>query len=99
MLVPEVMLVVHPIDVDRHPTVPAGWRWAVHVGGGSPSDTACVANAGWAPDERLATAEGEQNAATAAEACRMFGVPVDYRLLRLDSDPIPTGTDRVRIMQ
>ena len=96
VLVPEVMLVIHPIDTVRHPSVPPGWRWAVHIGGGPPSDVARVANAGWCPDEASARLEGEQNAATATIAAQIFGVPATYRLLVLAVDPITPGHDRVQ---
>lgn len=96
VIFPEVMLVVHPIDTSRHPSIPPGWRWAVHVGGGPPSDVARVANAGWCPTQPAARAEGEQNAATATVTAQIFGVPATYRLLLLAEDPVPTGHDRVQ---
>lgn len=98
VLVPEVALYVHPIDTARHPTVPPGWRWAVHAGGGPPTDMRRCANAGWCPDERLALAEGEQCAAAAVQTLRVFGIPAGLRTVRMQSDPIPAGEDRVQIL-
>lgn len=92
------MLFVHPVDADAHPTVPPGWRWAVHAGGGRPADLTRCANAGWAPSRAGALAEGEQNAATAVKVARAFGVPAAYRLLELDHDPIPAGADGVTVL-
>lgn len=99
VLLPEVTLFVHPIDTLRHPTSPPGWRWAVHAGGGPPGDLRRCTNAGWCPDEKAALGEGEQNAATAVQAVRVFGVPAALRVLRLQSDPIPAGEDRVRLLR
>lgn len=91
-----LVTVVHPIDVEAHPTVPPGWRWAAMVGEGAFSDMDRCANAGWCPTEGEAVAEGDQNAATAVRALRLSGVPVEYRgVIHLDHDPIPPGGDRV----
>lgn len=93
-LIPGVTLVVHPIDTDAHPTVPAGWRWAVMAGTTTPpADTRLCCNAGWCPTESEASVEGEMVAAAAVKALRMFGVPAAYNMLRLDRDPIPAGHD------
>jgi hypothetical protein len=97
LLTPQVTLVVHPVDTQAHPTVPTGWRWAVVVGGRPPSDVKHTANAGWAPDERTALLEGEQNAATAVRALRLFGVAVTAGTLTLDHDPIPPGHDQIHL--
>jgi hypothetical protein len=88
--------VVHPIDVDAHPTVPPGYRWAVMVGQGAPSDVQRCANAGWAPSAAAAEAEGDQNAATATRAMQLTGALARYGgVIRLDYDPIPAGGDRL----
>lgn len=97
MLIPEVTLFVHEIDTGRHPTIPPGWRWAVHAGGGEPGDLSRCVNAGWCPSKIEALMEGEQNAATAVKACRVFGVPAGYRQHELDFDPIAIGEDFVTI--
>lgn len=93
---PPLICYVHPIDVELHRTVPPGYRWAVMVGPGSPSDVDRCANAGWAPDARTAEAEGDQNAATAARAAQLLGLPVRYAgVQHLDYDPIPPGADQL----
>lgn len=98
LLSPDVVLYVHPVDTAVHTTVPPGWRWAVHAGGGRPGDVSRCANAGWTPTRQAALSEGEQNAATAVKVARAFGVPAAYRLLDLDYDPIPAGADGVTVL-
>lgn len=98
VLTPHVTVYVHPINVQAHPTVPPGWRWAVVVGGRPPSDVEHTANAGWAPDQRSALLEGEQNAATAVRALRLLGVPATFSAQALDADPIPAGADRLHFV-
>jgi hypothetical protein len=97
-LSPEVTVVVHPVDTEIHSTVPPGWRWAVMIGGAPPSDIDYCANAGWAPTEQLAKFEGEVAGATAARACRIFGIPAAYRVLSIDHDPIVAGNDRLHFV-
>lgn len=92
-LVPEVTVVVHPIDRDAHPTYPAGWRWAVMVGGRPPTDLDFCVLAGHAVSETLASVEGEAVGAAATKALRIFGVPARYGYLRLGYDPIPASAD------
>lgn len=87
---------VHPIDVDAHPSVLPGHRWAVMMGIGAPSDLPRCANAGWAPDAKSAEAEGDQNLATAVRVLQFYGLPAEYGgVIHLDQDPIPAGADRV----
>lgn len=93
MLVPEVTVVVHPVDTTAHPTYPQGWRWAVQVGGGRPDDLDRCAGAGHADTETEASVIGEQAGSTAVKALRMLGVPVRYGVLRLGYDPIPPEAD------
>lgn len=95
MLLPEITVVVHKVDSKAHPSIQPGWRWSVMVGGQPPGDLDYCANAGWAPSEHEARQIGEQAAATAVKAARMFGVPAAMRQLRLDHDPIRPGADRV----
>jgi len=96
VLIPGVTLVVHPIDVEAHPTVPDGWRWAVMAGAGTPpAATRFCCNAGWCPTLDEALVEGEMVAAAAVKALRLFGIGATYSLLRLDRDPIPAGEDRL----
>lgn len=98
MILPEITLVVHPVDTAAHPTIPPGWRWAIQAGGGRPDDVGRCANAGWSPTEAQAWAEGEVVAVAVVQACRMLGVPADMRRLRLLRDPIPAGHDQVRVI-
>jgi hypothetical protein len=94
-LTPDVTAVVHPIDTEAHPTIPEGWRWAVHVGSAPVADLEFCVNAGWCPTEREAWIEGETVAVAAIKALRMFGIPAEFRRLALDVDPIPAGDDRL----
>ncbi len=83
-----VTVFVHPIDTDVHPTVPPGWRWAVHLGGNPKDATACL-NAGWCPTRSEASVEGEMVGVTVAKAVgRVAGQPI-YQLVPLADDPIP----------
>lgn len=93
MLLPEVTVVVHPIDPSAHPTYPPGWRWAVQVGGGSPADLDRCVGAGHAPTEPAASVAGETAGSTAVKALRLLGVPAQYGFLRLGYDPIPPEAD------
>lgn len=90
---PIITLVVHPIDVEAHPTAPPGYRWAVYVGRPSITGTDGCMNAGWEPDLNGALVEGERVAATAVKCARAFGVPVRYGQMQLDYDPVPSGAD------
>jgi hypothetical protein len=91
--------VLHPINVQAHPTVPPGFRWAVMVGDADPADTARCANAGWCPTAVEAEAEGDQNAATATRALQLLGIDARYAgVTRLASDPIPAGADRLNLI-
>lgn len=92
-LVPEVTVVVHPVDTAVHPTYPEGWRWAVMVGGAGPTDLNYCAAAGHCPTETEAAFYGEQCGSTAVKALRMLGVPARYGYLRLGYDPIPAEAD------
>jgi hypothetical protein len=98
---PVVLLttIVHPIDTGRHPTVPAGFRWAVMLGDGPHSDLNLCANAGWAPTAREAEREGDQNAATATRAMQIAGADARYRgVVHIDSDPIPREGDLLQFV-
>jgi hypothetical protein len=89
-------VLVHPINTAAHPTIPPGYRWALMVGGGPPDDLSRCANAGWAPSKQAATAEGDQNGASATKALRIAGLDAAYRgVVELDTDPIPAGADLI----
>jgi hypothetical protein len=94
-----VYVVVHPVDRRAHPTVPEGFRWAVMLGPCPPADVRRCANAGWCPDRDEATAEGDQNGATATRALRLAGLNVAYggaggvQVMQLDYDPVAADND------
>lgn len=97
LLDPAVTVVVHPIDTGVHPTVPAGWRWAVMVGSGPPSELNRCVNAGWCPTDREAWLEGETVGATVVKALRVYGIPASYGRLPLPDDPIPPDGDHLGV--
>lgn len=92
-MLPEVTVVVHPVDTQTHPTYPAGWRWAVHVGGGAPADLDRCVQAGLCPTEPEASVAGESHGAAVAKALRMAGTAARYSYQRLGWDPIPAEAD------
>ena len=94
-LVCEVTVVVHPVDVELHPTVPAGYRWAVMVGGRPPTDLGYCVQAGHDPRQDLALVAGEMVGTACVQTLRRLGSPGRYGVLRLDYDPLPaTAADR-----
>jgi hypothetical protein len=97
LLTPVVTTFVHAINAAAHPSIPPGWRWAVHLGDPDPERLDGCANAGWCPTENEAALEGEMVAVTVVKSLRMFGIPVEYQLVRLDRDPIPVGADLVSL--
>lgn len=90
---PEVTVVVHPIDTDVHPSCQDGWRWAVQVGGGRPDNLGRCCGAGHCTTESEASVMGELAGSTATKALRLLGVPARYAYLRLGYDPIPAEAD------
>jgi hypothetical protein len=95
LLTPEVAVVVHPLAAEAHLGDRGGWRWAVHVGGQSPSDLQYCANAGRATTRQMAALIGESHGAAACKALRILGLPAAYRgVVWLDADPIPAGVDQ-----
>lgn len=102
-----VTLFVHEVDTEAHPTVPPGWRWAVHLGGNPHDLTRCV-QAGWVPndgpDARLtygqvgAEMDGSSAGMAAVNAVwAVTGVKPTWRTTVLDRDPIEAGNDPIRI--
>jgi hypothetical protein len=77
---------VHEINTDSHPTIPPGWRWAVHVGDVW-SDVGSCLNAGWEPSRQSAEMSGEAAAVCAVKVARLF-TPATCETVLLDSDPI-----------
>lgn len=94
VLLAEITAVVHPVDTTAHPTYPAGWRWAVMVGGRPPADLDHCAGAGHQPTETAASVAAEEAASVAAKALRLLGVPARYAYQRLGYDPIPAEADQ-----
>lgn len=92
-LVPDVTVVVHPVDTAIHPSYPEGWRWAVQVGGRPPADVEHCVQAGHCPTQAEATFYGEQCGSAVAKAMRLFGIPARYGVLALGYDPIPAEAD------
>lgn len=100
-----VYSIVHPVSTLAHPTYPQGWRWAVMVtrgpypGARDAAEVEATANAGWQPDRAEATSVADQNCATAVQALRKLGMPVEYRApLVLDHDPIPPGQEQLQVL-
>lgn len=79
-------VVVHPVDVAAHPTVPLGYRWAVHIGSDW-SDLRTCLNAGWQPDQHGAALAGEAAAVCAVKALRFCGKPAGTETSYLQIDP------------
>jgi len=92
-----ITLVIHPIDTEKHPTVPPGWRWAVMVGDGPYDDMNRCAEARYNPTEAEADLEGEMVAVAVVKALRIAGLPAGCRTEHLDHDPIPAGGDHISI--
>ena len=90
-----VTVFVHQVDTEAHPTIPGGWRWAVHLGL-DPHDLDRCVNAGWCPSDTDAELEGEMVGTAVAKALTLAtGRRADYRFTRLEIDPIPSGADLV----
>jgi hypothetical protein len=86
-----VTVFLHEVDVTAHPTVPPGWRWAVHLGG-NPHDVSKCMNAGWCPNKTEAALEGEMVGISVAKALKVtHSQEVTYRVQVLDVDPIAEG--------
>jgi len=92
-LVPLVAVLIHPINVEQHPTYPPGWRWAVYVGGRPPADIDYCANAGHAATEVDAAVAGESHGAAVVRGLRLMGYPAAYRTQFITWDPIPATAD------
>jgi hypothetical protein len=88
-----VTVFLHQVNTEAHPSVPPGWRWAVHLGG-NPHDLDACMNAGWCPDRLEAALEGEMVGVTVAKAVSaVTGVRWQYRVTELNLDPIAAGED------
>lgn len=94
-LVPQITVVIHPIDRNVHPTYPEGWRWAVMAGVTRPDDLAYCMGAGYGSDRTAASVEGEGHGAIAVRSLRTYGCPAAYAVMVLDYDPLPVEADHV----
>jgi hypothetical protein len=84
-----VTVVGHEVDIERHPTVPPGWRWCAMLGAEPWDDQSRMLNAGWCPQRNEAFVEGEAVGIAVAKALSALGHQVDYKVTELDHDPIP----------
>jgi hypothetical protein len=91
-----VGVVVHQINTLVHPTIPPGFRWAVHVGTAWDDMTSCL-NAGWAPNAAEAAITGEGAAVCAVKVARILGHDLTIASTMLDHDPIRAGNDLIQI--
>jgi hypothetical protein len=93
ILIPAVLVVVHPIDLAEHPSYQPGYRWAVMVGGGNVADLDYCVAAGGMPDQSSALVAGESHGSAACKALRILGVNATYSVSSIDYDPIPNECD------
>lgn len=89
-------VVVHPINTLAHPTVPPGFRWAVHVGE-SWSDLSTCLQAGWEPDQAGAALAGENAAVVGVKVANLCGQHAELKTTLLEFDPIGVGKDFVTV--
>lgn len=103
-----ITLFVHRVDTDAHPTVPPGWRWAVHLGG-NPFDLTRCLQAGWTPDngpdgrcvygQAGAEMDGAQAGMAAVNAVwQVTGVKPTWHTTLLEYDPIAAGADPIKVV-
>lgn len=92
-----IRVLVHPIDTVRHPHIPPGFRWAVHVGERWSDMETCL-NAGWEPTVSAAAIAGEAAAVCAAKVALLHGTDVDARTVELEHDPVEQGNDRIVVL-
>jgi hypothetical protein len=86
----------HPIDTDAHPSLPAGFRWAVSSSSDTSDSSACL-GAGWAPDASTAAWIADQSGAIAVTAHRLAAGTANVETLLLDYDPIPADADNLNL--
>ena len=84
-------VVVHLVDVERFPTIPAGmWRWAVMLGGDWSDVGACL-NAGAERSEYEAKVAGESAAVVGVRVAWLHGnETADMDMVVLGHDPCPS---------
>ena len=84
-----IAVIVHPIDIDKHPTIPAGFRWCAQFGTDA-TDVSSFLNAGWEANATDAGITGEMVASAVAKALMVLGIQRDYvGVIQLAEDPIP----------
>ena len=84
---PRVFVFVHPVDTQRYPTVPPGWRWCVQLSE-DPTDPLVWLNAGWGPTANEAELDGATVGVTVARGFQLaFGVKCRHEVRRLETDP------------
>lgn len=93
-----IHVLVHPVDTMAHPTVPPGYRWAVHFGADWADLDTCL-NAGWQPTDIDAALIGEAAAVCAARVAMRLGVAFAGDTVQLEHDPIAAGADRIMEVQ
>jgi hypothetical protein len=93
VLTPDVMVWVHPINTEAHPTYTPGYRWAVHVGGHGAAMLQYCCNAGRADTQTEAKIIGESHGAAVCKGLRLLGIPARYGLFTIGWDPIPAEAD------
>lgn len=86
----------HPVDVEAHPSIPPGFRWAVYRSDDWSNMTDCL-GAGWAPDEGAAKWIADQAATIAVRSMRTSGVPADLSVTSIGYDPVESGHDFVTV--
>ena len=84
-----IAVIVHPIDTDKHPTIPAGFRWCAQFGTDA-TDASSYLNAGWELTATDAAITGEMVASSVFKALKILGIPSEYLgVIELAEDPIP----------
>lgn len=97
-----ILLVVHPIDIVAHSTIPPGYRWAVmfcQQGNADLTDMSRCLNAGYAASQLDACLFGEAVQVAVVKALHMVARPCDMSSQILDHDPIPSGGDVLTTIQ
>ena len=89
-------VVVHEVNTLAHPSIPPGWRWAVHTGDNW-SDVSTCLNAGWEPSQNQALLSGEAAAVVGAKIARILGETSEVRSWVIDRDPIRAGGDLITV--